>query len=291
MIKKGIILAGGMGSRVGPSTKAISKQLIPIADKPIIFYSLSILMLLDIKDILIIIKPTDKPSYKKLLGDGKSFGIKITYKEQNKPRGLPDAFILGKKFIANKSVVLILGDNFFHGQSLVELLKDSSKKFDSGANIFSYNVKNPQDYGVIENFKNKIKIIEKPKTTRSKKAITGLYFFDKNVCKLSSKLKFSKRGELEIIDLLKFYLKLNKLTISELGRGSAWLDTGTSKDILKASNYVEVLQDRQNQKIGCLEEIAFTKKWIDKNMLKTRIKFYGKNEYSNYLSNLLNELI
>jgi glucose-1-phosphate thymidylyltransferase len=291
MIKKGIILAGGMGTRVGPSTKAISKQLIPIADKPIIFYSLSILMLLNIRNILIIVKPSDKLAFSKLLGGGESFGIKIRYVVQKKPRGLPDAFILGKKFIGQDPVALILGDNFFHGQSLISLLNDASRNFNIGANIFSYNVKNPQDYGVIENFKNKIKIIEKPKTTKSKKAITGLYFFDKNVSKLSSKLNFSKRGELEIIDLLKFYLKLNKLTIRELGRGSAWLDTGTSKDILKASNYVEVLQDRQNQKIGCLEEIAFTKKWIDKNMLKTRIKFYGKNEYSNYLSNLLNELI
>ena len=291
MIKKGIILAGGLGTRVGPSTKAISKQLIPIADKPIIFYSLSILMLLNIRNILIIVKPSDKLAFRKLLGGGESFGIKIRYLVQKKPRGLPDAFILGKKFIGQDPVALILGDNFFHGQSLISLLNDASRNFNIGANIFSYNVKNPQDYGVIENFKNKIKIIEKPKTTKSKKAITGLYFFDKNVCKLSNKLNFSKRGELEIIDLLKFYLKLNKLTIRELGRGSAWLDTGTSKDILKASNYVEVLQDRQNQKIGCLEEIAFTKKWIDKNMLKTRIKFYGKNEYSNYLSNLLNELI
>ena len=251
MIKKGIILAGGMGTRVGPSTKAISKQLIPIADKPIIFYSLSILMLLNIRDILIIVKPSDKLAFSKLLGNGESFGIKIRYLIQKKPRGLPDAFILGKKFIKQDSVALILGDNFFHGQSLISLLNDASKNFNIGANIFSYNIKNPLDYGVIENFNNKIKIIEKPKTTKSKKAITGLYFFDKNVCKLSSKLKFSKRGELEIVDLLKFYLKFNKLTISELGRGSAWLDTGTSKDILKASNYVEVLQDRQNQKIGC----------------------------------------
>ncbi|MDC0391925.1 sugar phosphate nucleotidyltransferase [Candidatus Pelagibacter ubique] len=291
MIKKGIILAGGKGTRVGPSTKAISKQLIPIADKPIIFYSLSVLMLLNIRDILIIVKPSDKLAFNELLGNGESFGIKIRYVVQKKPRGLPDAFILGKKFIGHDPVALILGDNFFHGQSLISLLNDASKNFNIGANIFSYNVKNPQDYGVIENFKNKIKIIEKPKTTKSKKAITGLYFFDKNVSKLSRKLEFSKRGELEIIDLLKFYLKLKKLTIRELGRGSAWLDTGTSRDILKASNYVEVLQDRQNQKIGCLEEIAFTKKWIDKNMLKTRIKFYGKNEYSKYLNDILNKLI
>ena len=291
MIKKGIILAGGMGTRVGPSTKAISKQLIPIADKPIIFYSLSILMLLDIKDILIIVKPEDKLSYKKLLGNGKSFGIKISYMVQKNPRGLPDAFLLGKKFIGNNPVSLILGDNFFHGQSLVELLKGVSKNFESGANIFSYNVKNPQDYGVIEGSKNTIKIIEKPKKTKSRRAITGLYFFDKNVSKLSKKLQYSKRGELEIVDLLKRYLLIKKLTITELGRGSTWLDTGTSRDIVKASNYVDIIQERQNQKVGCLEEIAFRKKWINKNLLRSRIKFYGKNEYSEYLNELLHEKI
>ena len=289
MIKKGIILAGGMGTRVGPSTKAISKQLIPVADKPIIFYSLSILMLLNIRDILIIVKPSDKLPFNKLLGDGRDFGIKIEYVVQNSPRGLPDAFILGKKFIKKDSVALILGDNFFHGQSLIELLNKASKNFNTGANIFSYNVNNPQDYGVVENLKNKIRIVEKPNKTKSRKAITGLYFFDNDVVKLSNKLKYSKRGELEIVDLLNFYLDLNKLTISELGRGSAWLDTGTSKDILKASNYVEVLQDRQNQKIGCLEEIAFKKKWINKSKLRTRIKFYGSSEYSDYLNYLLNE--
>ena len=291
MIKKGIILAGGMGSRVGPSTKAISKQLIPIADKPIIFYSLSILMLLNIKDILIIVKPLDQHSFESLLGNGKNFGIKITYATQNKPKGLPDAFILGKKFIKNNSVALILGDNFFHGQSLVELLNDTSLKFKSGANIFSYNVKNPQDYGVIETLKSTIKIVEKPKKTKSKKAITGLYFFDQEVSKFSKNLKYSKRGELEIVDLLKVYLKSKKLLITELGRGSVWLDTGTSEDISKASNYVEILQDRQNLKIGCIEEIAFKKKWINKNQLRSRINFYGKNKYSDYLKELLDERI
>ncbi len=289
MIKKGIILAGGIGSRVGPSTKAISKQLIPIADKPIIFYSLSILMLLDIKNILIIVKKEDKSAFIKLLGNGKNFGIKIAYKVQNKPRGLPDAFIIGQKFINNDSVALILGDNFFHGQGLIEFLTSSSENFEKGANIFSYNVKNPESYGVIEKKNNKVKIIEKPKNTNSKKAITGLYFFDSKVKKLSSKLKKSKRGELEIIDLLKFYLKDNQLVIKELGRGSTWLDTGTSKDILKASNYVDIIEERQNQKIACLEEIAFKKKWISKTLLKSRIKFYGKSEYSDYLNELLNE--
>ena len=289
MIKKGIILAGGIGSRVGPSTKAISKQLIPIADKPIIFYSLSILMLLGIRNILLIVKKEDKPVFIKLLGNGKNFGIKINYKIQEKPRGLPDAFIIGKKFIKKDSVALILGDNFFHGQGLVEFLTKASKNFKTGANIFSYNVKNPEAYGVIEDKNNYIRIIEKPKKTKSKKAITGLYFFDNQVNKFSSKLKKSKRGELEIIDLLKFYLKKKELGIKELGRGSAWLDTGTSKDILKASNYVEIIEERQNQKIACLEEIAFKKEWISKSLLRSRIKYYGKSDYTNYLNELLNE--
>lgn len=289
MIKKGIILAGGVGSRVGPSTKAISKQLIPLADKPIIFYSLSILMLLNIRDILIIVKREDLVSFKKLLGNGKSFGINIKYAVQKTPRGLPDAFIIGKKFIKDNNVALILGDNFFHGQGLIEFLNSALNNFNSGANIFAYNVKNPSAYGVIEKKGKSIKIIEKPKKTKSKKAITGLYFFDKNVSKLSSDLKKSKRGELEIIDLLKMYLKKNKLSINDLGRGSAWLDTGTSKDILKASNYVEIIEERQNQKIACLEEIAFKKKWVAKNIINSRIKYYGKSEYSTYLKEILND--
>lgn len=291
MIKKGIVLAGGLGSRVGPSTKAISKQLIPLADKPIIFYSLSILMLLNIRDILIIVKKEDYLSFKKLLDYGKDFGININYIIQKKPKGIPDAFIIGKKFIKKNKVALILGDNFFHGQSLIEFLNTALDKFNLGANIFSYNVKNPGDYGVVEQTKKRVKIIEKPKKTKSKKAITGLYFFDEKVSTLSSKLKKSKRGELEIIDLLKLYQKKNQLTINDLGRGSAWLDTGTSKDILRAGNYVEIIQERQNQKIGCLEEIAYKKKWITKNSLKSRIEYYGKSEYSNYLREILNDKV
>ena len=278
-----------MGSRVGPSTKAVSKQLIPLADKPIIFYSMSILMLLNIRKILIIVKKEDISSFKKLLGDGKNFGIKIKYAIQSKPRGLPDAFIIGKKFIRNSNVALILGDNFFHGQGLIELFDKTLQNFISGSSIFTYKVKNPNAYGVVEQNKNSVKILEKPKKTKSKKAITGLYFFDKDVNKFSLKLKKSKRGELEIIDLLKLYLNKKKLSIKDLGRGSAWLDTGTSKDILKASNYVEIIEERQNQKIACLEEIAFKKKWINKIELKSRIKYYGVSEYSNYLKEILND--
>ena len=288
MIKKGIILAGGNGTRVGPVTKSISKQLIPLFDKPIIFYSLSILMLMNIKKILIITKPEDIHLYKKILNNGSDFGIEIKYEVQSSPRGLPDAFILGETFIKNQNVALILGDNFFHGQSLTEILNLQVKKFKSGAQIFNYNVKNPQNYGVVEYKKNnKFYLIEKPKKSKSNNAITGLYFFDKNVSNYSKKLKKSKRGELEIVDLINQYLKDRKLKIYSLGRGSSWLDTGNCEDILKASNYINILESRQNLKIGCIEEIAYKKKFINKFKLKKRIKFYGKCSYSEYLSKLI----
>lgn len=287
MINKGIILAGGNGTRVGPVTKSISKQLIPLFDKPIIFYSLSILMLINIKKILIITRPEDIELYKKILNDGSDFGIEINYKIQPSPRGLPDAFILGESFIKKNNVALILGDNFFHGQSLIENLNIQIQKFKSGAQIFTYNVKNPQDYGVVEHRKKKIYLLEKPKKSKSNEAITGLYFFDKNVSTYSKKLKKSKRNELEIVDLINQYLNKNKLKIYSLGRGSAWLDTGNCDDILKASNYISILENRQNLKIGCIEEIAYKKKFISKFELKKRIKFYGKCSYSDYLSKLI----
>lgn len=287
MINKGIILAGGNGTRVGPVTKSISKQLIPLFDKPIIFYSLSILMLINIKKILIITRPEDIELYKKILNDGSDFGIEINYKIQPSPRGLPDAFILGESFIKKNNVALILGDNFFHGQSLIENLNIQIQKFKSGAQIFTYNVKNPQDYGVVEHRKKKIYLLEKPKKSKSNEAITGLYFFDKNVSTYSKKLKKSKRNELEIVDLINQYLNKNKLKIYSLGRGSTWLDTGNCDDILKASNYISILENRQNLKIGCIEEIAYKKKFISKFELKKRIKFYGKCSYSDYLSKLI----
>lgn len=288
MINKGIILAGGNGTRVGPITKSISKQLIPLFDKPIIFYSLSILMLMNIKKILIITKPEDIHLYKKILNNGADFGIEIKYEIQSSPRGLPDAFILGETFIKKQNVALILGDNFFHGQSLTEILNLQVKKFKSGAQIFTYNVKNPQNYGVVEYKRNnKLLLVEKPKKSKSNNAITGLYFFDKNVSNYSKKLKKSKRGELEIVDLINQYNKERKLKIYSLGRGSSWLDTGNCEDILKASNYINILENRQNLKIGCIEEIAYKKKFIDKLKLKKRIKFYGKCSYSEYLSKLI----
>ena len=286
MIKKGIILAGGMGSRVGPSTKAISKQLIPIADKPIIFYSLSILMLLNIKDILIIVKPSDQHSFKSLLGNGKSFGIKITYATQNKPKGLPDAFNLGKKFIGNENVALILGDNFFYGQSLAKKLEKSSVH-KIGATIFLKEVLKPENYGVAKIKNNKIeKIVEKPKKFISNKAITGLYFFDRNVCKYAKNLKPSKRGELEITDLINVYRKNNMLKHELIGRGAIWSDAGKIEDLSNVSNYVKSVEEVQGVKIACLEEISLLKKWINKDKIKQNVKFYGNCEYSNYLKNL-----
>jgi glucose-1-phosphate thymidylyltransferase len=287
MISKGIILAGGLGTRVGPVTKAISKQLIPLFDKPIIFYSLSILMLMNIRKILLITKSEDIDSFKKILNDGSDFGIEIEYEIQKKPNGLPEAFILGESFIKKDNVALILGDNFFHGQSLTEILVSQVKKFKSGAQIFTYNVKNPENYGVVEYKKNNFYLIEKPQKPKSNSAITGLYFFDKNVSNYSKKLKKSKRGELEIVDLMNQYLRNNKLKIHPLGRGSSWLDTGNCDDILRASNYINIIENRQNLKIGCIEEIAYKKKFISKSQLNKRIKFYGKCSYSDYLTKLI----
>jgi glucose-1-phosphate thymidylyltransferase len=288
MISKGIILAGGLGTRVGPVTKAISKQLIPLFDKPIIFYSLSILMLMNIRKILLITKSEDIDSFKKILNDGSDFGIEIEYEIQKKPNGLPEAFILGESFIKKDNVALILGDNFFHGQSLTEILISQVKKFKSGAQIFTYNVKNPENYGVVEyKKKNNFYLIEKPQKPKSNNAITGLYFFDKNVSNYSKKLKKSKRGELEIVDLMNQYLIMKKLKIHPLGRGSSWLDTGNSDDILRASNYINIIENRQNLKIGCIEEIAYKKKFISKSQINKRIKFYGKCSYSDYLTKLI----
>ncbi len=288
MIKKGIILAGGMGSRLSPLTKVSNKQLLPLYDKPLIFYPLSVLMLSGIRKILIIVNSGQKEVFRKLLGNGSDFGLNITYKEQTKPRGLPDAFILGEKFINNDSVALILGDNFFYGQGFTKRLNFITKK-NKGSTIFAYNVKNPEDYGIVTfNKKNKIqKIEEKPKKPKTNFAITGLYFFDKNVIKFAKKIKPSKRGELEIIDVLKKYLKVNKLNLEFIGRGGAWLDAGNVKDLFDASQFVASIEERQGLKIACLEEIAFNNNWISKKNLMDRIKFYGKCSYSEYLKNIL----
>ena len=289
MIKKGIILAGGVGARMSPLTKAVNKQLLPIYNKPLIFYPLSILMLAKIKDVLIIVNKGDLDQYKKLLPNGNNLGIKITYKEQNKPRGLPDAFILGENFIGKNNVAMILGDNFFYGQNLTQKLLNCAK-IKSGAKVLLHAVQKPELFGVakIDHKNNKIiKIIEKPKNFFSNYAITGLYFFDNKVINYAKTLKPSKRGELEIIDLLMKYKKNKKLSADFIGRGGAWLDTGSIEDYYKTSAFVQAIENRQGVKIACLEEIAFLNKWINKKEIKLQIKFYGNCEYSNYLKKLI----
>ena len=288
MIKKGIILAGGKGTRMSPLTKAVNKQLLPIYDKPLIFYPLSILMLSKIRDILIIVNKGQLKQYKKIIPSGKYLGMKITYQEQEKPKGLPDAFILGEKFIGKQNVAMILGDNFFYGQSLSEKLKICTK-LKYGAKIILHKVINPELFGVAKiNSKNKIiNIKEKPKKFYSNLAVTGLYFFDNKVVQYAKKLKPSKRKELEIIDLLNKYKKAKKLSAEFIGRGGAWLDTGSVEDYYKTSAFVQAVESRQGLKIACIEEIAFLNKWITKKDIIKQIKYYGNCQYSNYLKKII----
>ena len=287
MINKGIILAGGYGTRLGPLTKGVNKQLLPLYDKPLIYYPLSVLMLAGINNILIITNKDEKSNFIKLLGDGSQLGIKITFLEQSRPKGLPDAFIIGKNFIGKDDVVLILGDNFFYGQGFTNRLKYALKK-NNGATIFTYIVNNPSDYGILEtDKKNKIKkIIEKPSRPKSNLAITGLYFFNHKVINFAKSLKPSKRNELEIVDLLSIYLKKKLLRAEFMGRGSAWLDTGNATNLFNASQYIAAIEERQGLKIACIEEIAYQNKWISKKQILKRINFYGKCDYSDYLKKI-----
>ena len=287
MIKKGIILAGGMGTRMSPLTKAVNKQLLPIYDKPLIFYPLSILMLAKIRDVLIIVNKGQLDQYRKLIPDGKKLGMKIDYIEQDKPRGLPDAFILGKKFIKKDNVAMILGDNFFYGQSLSKMLFDCVK-IKKGAKVVLHKVSNPEKFGVATVKGKKIlSIKEKPKNSKSDLAVTGLYFFDNKVVKFANKLKPSKRNELEIVDLLNSYRKINQLSSEFLGRGGAWLDTGSIEDFYKTSNFVSAIENLQGFKIACLEEISLNNNWINKNKVYEAIKFYGNCDYSKYLKKII----
>ena len=290
MIKKGIILAGGSGTRMSPMTKAVNKQLLPLYDKPLFFYPLSVLMLAKIKDILIIVNKGQIDQFKKVLPDGDKLGIKIQYAEQEKPRGLPEAFLIGEKFINKQPVSLILGDNFFFGQSLSKKLVECTK-LNIGAKVFLHPVKKPSLFGVATvNKKNKIiKIVEKPKKTNSNLAVTGLYFFDDKVVNFCKTLKPSKRNELEIVDLLNKYKKSNKLTAEIIGRGGAWLDTGSIESFNDTANFIASIQNRQGFKIGCLEEISFHNKWINKKKIKEAINFYGNCDYSRYLYSILNQ--
>tara|TARA_B110000967_G_scaffold66894_1_gene69173 strand:- start:7787 stop:8659 length:873 start_codon:yes stop_codon:yes gene_type:complete len=290
MIKKGIILAGGNGTRMSPVTKAVNKQLLPLYDKPLFYYPLSILMLAKIKDILIIVNKGQVEQFRKVLSDGSSLGIKISYAEQDKPKGLPDAFVVGEKFIGNNSVALILGDNFFFGQNLTnKLLKCSS--LSKGAKVFLHPVKNPSLYGVatIDKKDKIINIVEKPKKTKSNLAVTGLYFFDNQVIRFSKTLKPSRRKEVEIVDLLNKYKMKKQLSAEIIGRGMTWLDTGSIEDFNNTSNFVATIEKRQGLKIGCIEEVAFNNKWINKVSIRKAIKFYGNCEYSKYLSSIINK--
>ena len=287
MIKKGIILSGGLGTRMSPLTKAVNKQLLPIYDKPLIYYPLSILMLSKIREILIVINKGQLNQYKKILPDGKNLGIKIKYIEQSSPKGLPDAFILGEKFIGKDNVSLILGDNFFYGQDLSSKLTECVK-LKNGSKILLHKVSEPDRYGVAKIEKNRVKkIIEKPKKFISDLAVTGLYFFDNKVVKYAKELKPSKRNELEITDLLNKYLSKKKLKFDYIGRGGAWLDSGSIEDFYKTSAFVAAIENRQGLKIACLEEISLNNNWITQKDIKKQISFYGKCDYSNYLKKLI----
>ena len=287
---KGIILAGGFGTRLYPLTKSVSKQLLPINDKPMIFYPLSILMLSGIKDILIITSPRDKPSFMSLLGNGENLGISIKYIEQNEPKGIADAFLLGSNFIKDDSVTLILGDNLFFGYDLVSTFKNAIKDLKK-ATIFAYPVNNPSDYGVVELDKNNevINIEEKPENPSSRYAVTGIYMYDNSILDIAKSIKPSERGELEITDVNKVYLDKNHLDAVIFGRGVAWLDTGSHQSLLEAGNFVNIIEKRQGFKIACLEEIAWRNKWISSEKLLEIAEPLKKSGYGNYLIDIVNQ--
>lgn len=289
--KKGIVLAGGSGTRLYPNTIAISKQLLPIYDKPMVYYPISVLMLAGIRDILIISTPNDIANFEKLLGDGSQFGVNFSYKVQPSPDGLAQAFILGEEFIQNDEVALVLGDNIFYGQSFSKLLKEVSTKTaqNGGATVFGYRVKDPERYGVVEFGANGkvINIEEKPKVPKSPYAVVGLYFYDNNVIEYAKSLKPSARGELEITDLNNIYLEQGKLNVELFGRGFSWLDTGTQRSLLQAGQYVQTIEDNQGVKIACLEEIALGLNWLSKDEVLKNATKYQNSEYFKYILNLL----
>lgn len=287
MTSKGIILAGGKGSRLFPITIGVSKQLLPIFDKPMIFYPLSVLMLAGIRDILIITDEFSQDAYKKILGDGSFFGINLQYAIQKEPNGIAEAFLLAENFISNEQVSLILGDNIFYGQNLTGNLQNASKN--SGATVFTYQVSNPEEFGVLQVDDNKkiTSIEEKPKYPKTNLAITGLYFYDENVVEIAKSIKPSSRGELEISSVNNKYLEKSALSIEHLGRGYAWLDTGTYNSLIEASQFIEIIQKRQGLKVGCLEEIAFNNSWITSEDVSKQALKYNKTEYGEYLRNLI----
>lgn len=287
---KGIVLAGGKGTRLYPITKAVSKQLLPIYDKPMVYYPLSVLMLAGIKDIMLISTPDDIAQYKKLLGDGSRFGVKFSYVIQSTPRGLADAFILGEDFIGKDNVCLILGDNIFYGQKLSDVLKNAASR-ERGATIFGYPVKNPREFGVVEFDKsnNVVSIEEKPQQPKSNYAVPGLYFYDNRVIEIAKNVRPSPRGEIEITSVNNVYKNMGELKVELLGRGMAWLDTGSPKGMLKAAQFVEAVQSRQGYYIACLEEIAFRMKFIDTPKLRQIAGELGTTDYAQYLLTTANE--
>lgn len=287
---KGIVLAGGAGTRLYPSTMTVSKQLLPVYDKPMVYYPISVLMLAGIRDILIISTPQDLPNFEKLLGNGEQFGVKFSYKVQPKPEGLAQAFILGEDFIGKDSVAMILGDNIFYGAGFSHTLHKAVQRaeIDSEATVFGYFVKDPERFGVVEfdNEGNAISIEEKPKEPKSNYAVTGLYFYDNKVIEYAKSLQPSSRGELEITDLNKIYLNKRKLKVEMLGRGFAWLDTGTHQSLLQAGQYIHTIEENQGIKIACLEEVGYRMGFIDKDTIKQYAAKFKQNEYYNYVSNL-----
>jgi len=290
MINKGIILAGGIGSRLFPTTISVNKQLLMLYDKPVIYYPISILMLAGIRHILIIVNKGQTQNFKNVLKDGSQWGLKIDFAEQDKPNGIPEAFIIGEKFIKHDNIALILGDNFFYGQSLGQILKKKISEFKSGSYIFLKQVKNPEQFGVAVIKENKLKkIIEKPKKFVSNLAITGLYLFDNKVINLSKKLKVSKRGETEITDLIKIYKNKKLLNFIQLGLGSVWSDTGTINDMHQVSNYISTIDKMQNFKIACLEEIALYQKWVSKKFLQKNLRSNEKSDYNMYLKKIISK--
>lgn len=289
---KGIILAGGSGTRLYPITKAVSKQLLPLYDKPMIYYPLSVLMLAGIRDILIITTPEDSPAFKRLLGDGSHFGVRLSYEVQENPNGIAEAFIIGEKFIGNDSVCLILGDNIFHGGNFSQILKKSKSAVkDNIAQVFGYYVNDPERYGVVEFDENGkcLNIEEKPTSPKSKYAVVGLYFYPKDVVEKAKEVKPSARGELEITTLNNMYLEEGRLHAVKLPRGFAWLDTGTFESLADASHYIETIEKRQGQKVACLEEIAYSNGWITKDEVGAAAENFGKSEYGKYLKKLMEE--
>lgn len=288
---KGIVLAGGSGTRLSPLTTSISKQILPVYDKPMVYYPLSILMMAGIKDILIISTPRDVPMIRNLLGDGNELGISLSYAEQPKPEGIAQAFIIGEKFIDGSPVCLILGDNIFYGHSLPERVLDVAQNLKTGAKVFAYHVKDPERYGVVEFDKTlkALSIEEKPKQPKSNWAVTGLYFYDKDVVSIAKNLKPSARGELEITDVNKAYLQRGDLSVEQIGRGVAWLDTGTFDSLISAAQFVQTIESRQGQKVSCIQEIAYRQGFITQDQLLKLADSFGKNEYAEYLRGVAKE--